>query len=104
MVIFCETTGYWVDVFNSAGEPCGQIYNIKQTFKDVQVKHLGVTEKLKSQEYGEIEFVKQPMFLERTPSSFVMASPECRKHTNEILFDIGCSEEKINDLRKRNTV
>ena len=88
-VVKRNTVGFWIDTFNAMGVPCGPINNLEQTFQDPQVKFLGVTDTLTSKRHGKMEFVKQPMTLDRTPSSFSIASPECGEHTNEILLDSG---------------
>ncbi|MCK5445132.1 MAG: CoA transferase, partial [Rhodospirillaceae bacterium] len=103
-VICTKTSAHWVEVFNAAGVPCGPIYSIDQTFADEQVQHLHVTDKVTSNALGEMEFVKQPITLERTPSTFAVAPPECGEHTDEILSDIGYSADQIVELRERNVV
>ena len=91
-------------MFNDKGVPCGPIYRIDQTFADPQVQHLNVTDKVTSKTLGEMEFVKQPIILERTPSSFAVAPPECGEHTDEVLADLGFSIDEIAALRAGNVV
>ena len=102
--ICLKTTAHWVDAFNLAGVPCGPINTIDQTFSDPQVKHLKMTKKVDSKALGTLEFVGQPMTLNRTPSSFALASPECGEHTDEILESLGYSAEEIAELRGNNIV
>ncbi len=99
-----ESTEYWVMAFNDAGVPCGPIYSIDQAFADPQVQHLGVTKTVESQKLGTLELVGQPMRLDRTPSEFTMAPPECGEHTDEILAGLGYSAEEIAELRDANVV
>ena len=102
--ICIRTSEDWVAVFNDKGVPCGPIYRIDQTFADPQVQHLNVTDKVTSKILGEMEFVKQPIILERTPSSFAVAPPECGEHTDEVLADLGFSIDEIAALRAGNVV
>ena len=102
--ICLKTTAHWVDAFNLAGVPCGPINTIDQTFSDPQVKHLKMTKKVDSKALGTLEFVGQPMTLNRTPSSFALASPECGEHTEEILESLGYSTSEIAELRGNNIV
>ena len=102
--ICLNTTAHWVGAFNLAGVPCGPINTIDQTFSDPQVKHLKMTKKVDSKALGTLEFVGQPMTLNRTPSSFALASPECGEHTEEILESLGYSTSEIAELRGNNIV
>jgi crotonobetainyl-CoA:carnitine CoA-transferase CaiB-like acyl-CoA transferase len=63
-----------------------------------------MTKKVHSKALGTLEFVGQPMTLNRTPSSFALASPECGEHTEEILESLGYSTEEIAELRGNNIV
>ena len=99
-----QSTEYWVKALNDAGVPCGPIYSIDETFADPQVRHLQMTQPVTSQTLGTFELVGQPVQLERTPSCLAAASPECGEHTDDILTDLGYSEEKIAGLRERNAI
>ncbi len=99
-----ETTATWVDRFNEAGVPCGPIYQIDEVFADPQVEHLGLAQPVTSAKLGELNFVRQPVTLTRTPSSFAVAPPEAGEHTEEILADLGYTPADIEDLRARGVV
>jgi len=99
-----ETTATWIDRFNVAGVPCGPIYRIDEVFADPQVQALGVAQPLTSPELGDMNFVRQPVNLTRTPSSFAAAPPEAGEHTNEILENLGYTAADIDDLRARGVV
>ncbi len=99
-----ETTATWVDRFNEAGVPCGPIYAMDEVFADPQVEALGVAQSLTSPALGDLTFVRQPVTLTRTPSSFVAAPPEAGEHTDEILAQLGYQTADIDDLRSRGVV
>ena len=103
-VIRTKSAAAWVDILNEAGVPCGPIYTIDKMFDDPQVKHLGMTGKVRSAEFGEMEFVGQPINMSRTPSSLASASPACGAHSDEILADLGYDADAIADLRQRNVI
>jgi formyl-CoA transferase len=50
---------------------------------------------------GDIELVNQPFELSRTPSEIRSATPECGEHTDEVMRELGYSDEQIADLRQR---
>ena len=94
----------WIDIFNEAGVPAGPIYSIDQVFADPQVQHLKMAETVHSPAIGEIELVAQAVNLSRTPSSLAVAPPERGAETDEVLSDLGYSDEQIADLHQRNIV
>jgi len=99
-----ESTATWIDRFSEAGVPCGPIYQINEVFDDPQVQSLEMAQPLTSAELGEMQFVRQPVNLTRTPSSFVAAPPEAGEHTDEILAGLGYAQSDIDDLRSRGVV
>lgn len=94
----------WIATFNEAGVPSGPIYNIGELFADEQVRYLGLAQPLDSPELGEMEFVRQPVNLSRTPSRFFSAAPEAGAHTDEILGELGYDADAIAALHERNIV
>ena len=93
-----KTTAEWVETFNDLGVPCGPIYNIGEMFDDAQVQHLGLAQPLTSPRLGEMQFVRQPVSLDRTPSSFAVAPPEVGEQTREILESLGYAPDEIDAL------
>ncbi len=93
-----KTTAEWVETFNDLGVPCGPIYNIGELFDDAQVRHLGLAQPLTSPTLGEMKFVRQPVSLDRTPSSFAVAPPEVGEQTREILESLGYAPDEIDAL------
>ena len=102
--IAAKTTAEWVESFNELGVPCGPIYNIGELFADPQVEHLGLAQPLTSPTLGEMKFVRQPVSLSRTPSSFAVAPPEVGAQTCEILEDLGYSSADIAALHENGVV
>lgn len=99
-----KTTADWVETFNDLGVPCGPIYNIGEMFDDAQVRHLGLAQPLTSPALGEMRFVRQPVSLDRTPSSFAVAPPEVGEQTREILADLGYAPDEIDALHESGVV
>jgi crotonobetainyl-CoA:carnitine CoA-transferase CaiB-like acyl-CoA transferase len=99
-----KTTEEWVAAFNDLGVPCGPIYNIGELFADEQVEHLGLAQPLTSPQLGEMQFVRQPFSLTRTPSSFAVAPPEVGQHTREVLADLGYDADQITALHESGVV
>jgi crotonobetainyl-CoA:carnitine CoA-transferase CaiB-like acyl-CoA transferase len=99
-----KSTEHWVTEFNAAGVPCGPIYSIDQMFEDPQVKHLGMAQKVPTEDGRDITLVGQPVKLSRTPSKMAARPPEFGEQTDEILSEFGFSAAEIADLRERKVV
>jgi len=99
-----RTSDEWIDTLNEAGVPCGPIYKMNEVFADPQVRHLGMAAKVHHAQLGDIEVVNQPIELCRTPSHIRTATPEKGEHTDEVLREMGYSNQKIAELRQRNIV
>jgi len=84
---------------NAAGVPAGPILTLDQTFADPQVKHLAMTGTVSSPKYGDLNVVRAPVNLTRTPASLRSAAPLAGQHTDEILAEHGYSEAEIAALR-----
>jgi len=103
-IMMHRTSAEWVDALNEKGVPCGPIYSIDQVFADPQVKHLDIAQNLTKPNGETLTVVGQPVELSRTPSSIAAPPPEIGEHTDEVLKELGYSENEITQLRKGNAV
>jgi crotonobetainyl-CoA:carnitine CoA-transferase CaiB-like acyl-CoA transferase len=99
-----RTSQEWVDTLNAAGVPCGPILNVKEVFEDPQVRHLGLATKITHPRLGELEVQRVSMTLSRTPGSVRMPTPELGQHTDEILRELGYSDDDVSTLRRDGVV
>lgn len=99
-----RTTEEWVTLLNDAGVPCGEINNIQDAFENPQVKHLGIAQPIKSQERGDTHLVGQPFVLSRTNSSIASPPPTRGQHTEQILEQLGFSQDDIQQFRKKEII
>ena len=99
-----RTSAEWVELLNAKGVPSGPIFNIKETFENEQVQHLGLATPVKHRELGEMRIQRPPATLSRTPASVRTAAPDIGEHTDEILGELGLSAEDIAGLRRDKVV
>jgi crotonobetainyl-CoA:carnitine CoA-transferase CaiB-like acyl-CoA transferase len=96
-----RTSREWLAAFEQGSVAGGPIYKMNEVFADPQVEHLGMAVPVKHPVLGDIELVGQPFRLSRTPSEIRSATPECGEHTDEVMHELGYSDEQIADLRRR---
>ena len=96
-----KPTDEWVAILNKAGVPCGPIYRMDQVFADAQAKHIGAAAEVAHPRLGTLRLINQPVKLSRTPAKLAAATPERGQHTTEVLRELGYSDTKIDELKKK---
>lgn len=96
-----HSTQQWIERFEAASVACGPIYSMDQVFADPQTRHLGIATPVHHPELGDIELVGQPVGLSRTPSEIRSATPERGGQTQEVMHEIGYTDDQIQDLKAR---
>ena len=94
-----QSTATWVERFNAAGVPSGEIHTIDQVFSNPQVEHLGIAQEVTSHERGATRLVGQPIHMSRTQSRIAAPPPTAGEHNEEVLRGIGYSDDDIARLR-----
>ncbi len=103
-VTITQSSEAWIDAFGEAGVPSGPIYTIDKTFDDPQVKHLDMSSTVSTPVMGDISLINQPVVLDRTPSSIKVAPPERGDATDEILMELGVSQEDLGRMRDEHII
>jgi crotonobetainyl-CoA:carnitine CoA-transferase CaiB-like acyl-CoA transferase len=98
-----RTMAEWIEYLNKTGVPCGPIYNLAQTFEDPQVKHQEMVMEL-DQPSGKVKTLGFPVKMSDTPARIHRPSPQLGQHTEEILSDLGFSNEKIKELKEKGVI
>jgi formyl-CoA transferase len=90
-----DTSDHWIEKLNAAGVACGRINNLRETFEEPQVRHLGILKNVTSPHLGEQVLMGQPVTLTRTPSTIARAAPRRGEHSEEVLREIGYAPEEL---------
>jgi crotonobetainyl-CoA:carnitine CoA-transferase CaiB-like acyl-CoA transferase len=88
-----------IEALNAGGVPCGPIYNIKQTFEDQQVIHLGMATPAPHHAIGNLSLIRHATTLQRTPFQMRSAAPLQGDATVETLAALGYDEAAQAKLR-----
>lgn len=101
-----HTVSDLVQRLNEAGVPCGPVYDIGQAFEDEQAKHLRMTRPALHPQAGTIQLLRSPINLSASPhaDAFARAAPDAGEHTDEILRELGYSNESVAALRREGAV
>ena len=103
-VTIFKTSDEWVKKLEKVGVPCGPINSIDKVFNDPQVKHLGIAQSIKTIPFGQTELVGQPFNLSRSPSTMKQRPPEKGEHNEDVLLDLGFSNEELNEFKSKNII
>ncbi len=99
-----DSSAAWVERLNAAEVPCGPIYDLREVFADVQVKHLGMAQAVEHPTLGRTELVGQAIKLSRTPAKLETATPDPGEHTDAVLGELGYDAGQIAELREKKVV
>jgi len=99
-ILVKKPSAEWIEALNRAGVPSGPILNVRQVFENEQIKHLGMAQPVRHPERGEMLVQGLPATLSRTPGAIRRAAPTHGEHTDEILRELGYTNEEIAALRK----
>ena len=99
-----DITDNWIKRLNESGVPCGEINTIDKVFGNPQVKHLGIARGMISQERGASKIVGQPIIMSESSAEIRRPPPKKGQHTNEILLELGFSQDEILDFNRKGTI
>ena len=98
------TTDDLIERLNDASVPAGPILDVEQVFADPQVRSLPTVATIEHPELGELEVLGVPVGLSRTPGGVRSPAPDPGAQTDEILNELGYSEEERAALREGRVV
>ena len=94
----------WLKIITDAGVPCGPIYTIDKVFADPQVLYRQMLKELYHPKAGKVRITGIPVKLSDTPGEVETAPPVLGQHTEEILNELGYSDQEVEKLRQEKVV
>jgi len=99
-----RTSDEWERIFNEAGIPCGPIYRVDQALEHPQVRHREMVVEREHPTMGTVRLLGVPIKFSETPAGVHRVPPLFAEHTDEILREIGISDEELERLREAGIV
>ena len=93
-----------LSALEDADVPCARVLSRQEIFDDPQVLHNDIIVSEVHPAAGPIRTVKSPVRFRGTPTGLHRYAPSKGEHTDEILSELGFSQNQIQDLHTRNIV
>ena len=99
-----QTGAYWVEKLNEAGVPSGEILSFDAALHQPQIQHRQTITSIPVEGIGDVELFNLTAKFEKTPGDIQTPPPHLSEHTDEILLQLGYSNQEIEDLRKEHII
>ena len=90
-----QDTEYWLEKFREVGFWCAKVNNYEDIAIDPQVKHNNIIQEVEHPIAGKIKLITAPIEFSETPVSIRRAPPILGQHSEEILTELGYTQEEL---------
>ena len=103
--LFAENTSrHWLDLLESAGIPCAPVNYARDLFEHPQILENDLVAEHDSADLGKVKQTGLVVKLSKTPGKLWRAAPGLGQHNDEVLSELGYSEEDISQLRAKHII
>ena len=103
-IIRTRTRDEWYDFLVKADVCVGKVYDPDEMVRDPQVQARDMVVEIHHPRHGKVRQFGQPIKLSETPGGARTAAPYTGEHTDQVLRELGASEDEIKALRDKKVV
>ena len=99
-----KTTDEWIKLLGQEGIPCGRIRKVGEVLESENTKGREMMVEAEDPARGKMKLLGIPVKLSNTPGDIRLMPPLLGQHTEEVLKELGYSEEEVKELKSRGIV
>ncbi len=99
-----KSTSEWVELLNSNSIPSGAILSLEEALKASQVDHRNTLKEIEDQDLGQLALFNLTAKFEKTPGYVASPPPKLSEHTENILSELGYSNDLIEEFKSKGTI
>jgi crotonobetainyl-CoA:carnitine CoA-transferase CaiB-like acyl-CoA transferase len=99
-----HAAAYWNEVLAGVGVPCAPINSIAQLLDHPHTRASGIILEYEHQTAGRLQGVGHPVLIDGAERHAGLPPPALGQHTDDVLSEIGLSDEAIGELRRARVI
>jgi crotonobetainyl-CoA:carnitine CoA-transferase CaiB-like acyl-CoA transferase len=94
-----KTTAEWIAVLKGGGVPCSTFNFPPEALNDPQLTENGFVVEVEHPLFGPYKTFGPPLSMDRTPTAIRSSAPLLDEHTDDVLREMGATDEELGKLR-----
>lgn len=103
-IIRRKSADEWLSELREIGVPCGRINTAAEALSDPHIIERGMIVELEHPALGWVKSLATPVHLSDTPLVYYRHPPTLGEHSDEVLAELGYSQEEIHQLRQQGVI